>query len=208
MQPERRLQYADLRDLKELLGLTLMDFSWLMAFHVGANWVSAKPEHARKPVEDPVLSGLTRLVFLVAAADPEFRALPRMPTAVEVLERLRQPYQRVTGRELKAGHFAALCLVSPPTVGDWLRSRPVTIRSQRHLFLLDWLVRHGGDKALREYLRVLDVEAKTRGFENLEGVIRARSWAARASSGPRRKPSTSGRSVRKGVRARSAHRSH
>jgi hypothetical protein len=207
MQPERRLQYADLRDLKELLGLTLMDFSWLMAFHVGANSVSAKPEHVRKPVEDPVLSGLTRLVFLVAAVDPDFRALPRMPTAVEVLERLRQPYQRITGRELNASHFAALCLVSPPTVGDWLRSRPVTIRSQRHLFLLDWLVTQGGDKALKEYLRVLDVEAKTRGLENLEGVIRARSWATLGSGGLRRKPSPRGRTVRKGVRARSTRRS-
>ena len=205
MQPERRLQYADLRELKELLGLTLMDFSWLMAFHVGANWVSAKPEHARKPVEDPVLSGLTRLVFLLASGDPDFRVLPRMPTALEVFERLSKPYQRVTGRELKAGHFAALCMVSPPTVGDWLRSRPVTIRSQRHLFLLDWLVRCGGDKMLKEYIRVLDVEAKTRGFEDFEGVIRARSWAGRKST-PRRKPASPGRAVRKGGRARSTHR--
>ena len=207
MQPERRLQYADLRELKELLGLTLMDFSWLMAFHVGANWVSAKPEHARKAVEDPVLSGLTRLVFLLASGDPDFRVLPRMPTALEVFERLRKPYERVTGRELKAGHFAALCMASPPTVGDWLRSRPVTIRSQRHLFLLDWLVKHGGEQALKEYVHVLDVEAKTRGFENLEGVIRARSWAGRESSTPSRKAVSPGRAVRKGRRERSARRS-
>jgi hypothetical protein len=181
MQPERRLLYADLRELKELLGLTLMDFSWLMASHIGANWLSVKPEHARKPVQDPVLSGLTRLMYL-AAADPNFRVLPRMPTALEVFERLAPVYQRVTGRELKAGHFAVLCMVTPQTVGDWLRSRPVTVRSQRYLFLLDWFVTHGGDKALKQYLSVLDMEAKTRGFENLEAVFRARSWAERRKS--------------------------
>lgn len=208
MQPDRRLQYSDVRDLKELLGLTLMDFSWLMAFHVGANWVSAKHEDARKPVKDPVLSGLTRLMFLIFSTDPEFRALPRMPTALEVFERLRRPYQRVTGRELKAGHFAALCMVSPHSVMSWFRSRPITIRSQRYLFFLDWLVRHGGEKALSEYIRILDVEAKTRGLENFEGVIRARSWAVREGSGPRPKASTRARAVQRPVRVGSTRRSH
>jgi hypothetical protein len=207
MQPERRLQYADLRDLQELLGLTLMDFSWLMAFHVGANWVSKKPEHARKSVKDPVLSGLARLINLLATEDPDFHVLPRMPSAKDVFERLSAPYRRVTGRELKAGHFAALCLVSPPTVGDWLRSRPITIRSQRHLFLLDQLVTCRGDKGLKQYLDALDIEARSRGFESLDEVVRARSWAERRGQAGRRKLTAPGPEVRKSRREKPPRRS-
>jgi hypothetical protein len=179
MQPDRRLAYGDLRDLKELLGVTLLDFSWLMAFHLGTNWLSSKPEQARRTIEDPVLCGLTRLVLLLATNDPEFRALPRMPTPQEIFDQLRGPYERVTGRELVQSRFAILCLVTPATVGDWLRDRPVSIRSQRHLFLLGWFINRGGEKALREYLRLLEVEAKSRGFGSLEEVFRAGSWSVR-----------------------------
>lgn len=196
MQPERRLAYGDLRDLKELLGLTLLDFSWLMAFHVGANSLSQKPEQARRSVKDPVLCGLTRLVLQLASDDPEFRVLPRMPTPQEVFERVRVPYERVTGRELTAGRFAILCLVTPATMGDWLKSRPVTIRCQRHLFLLDRFIERGGEGALREYLSILEIEAKSRGFASLEDVFRARTWAER-SGARQRQPSRANRKLQR-----------
>jgi hypothetical protein len=190
MQPDRRLAYGDLRDLKELLGSTFLDFSWLMAFHLGTNWFSSKPEQARRTIEDPVLCGLTRLVLLLATNDPDFRVLPRMPTPQEVFDRLREPYERVTGRELLPSRFATLCLVTPATVGDWLKDRPVSIRSQRHLFLLDWFINRGGEKALREYLRLLEIEAKARGFGSLEDVFRARSWSAKRAVRQQEPPPT------------------
>jgi hypothetical protein len=199
MQPERRLVYGDLRDLKELLGLTLLDFSWLMAFHVGANSLSQKPEQARRAVKDPILCGLTRLVLQLATDDPAFRVLPRMPTPQEVFERVRGHYERLTGRELLPSRFAILCLVTPATMGDWLKSRPVTIRCQRHLFLLDWFVKRGGQDALKEYLRILEIEARSRGFASLEDVFRARTWADR-SAVRQREPSRANRKVQRSRR--------
>lgn len=197
MQPDRRLAYGDLRDLRELMGLAVLDFSWLMAFHAGTNWLSSKPEQARRTIEDPVLCGLTRLVLLLTTDNPDFQVLPQMPTPRDVFDRLRGPYERVTGRELAPSRFATLCLVTPATITDWFQNRPVSIRSQRHLYLLDWFVSRGGEKGLKQYLGLLEIEAKSRGFDSLEDVYRAHSWSVRRPVHPKEPPPAKGKSPRR-----------
>ncbi len=124
-----------------------------------------------------------------------------MPTPKEIFDRLCGPYERVTGRELIPSRFAILCFVTPQTMGDWLQSRPVSPRSQRHLYILDYLINRGGDKGLKAYLSLLETEAKSRGFGSLEDVFRARTWSVKRVA-DQHAPSSAKKKPRSGVTGR------
>lgn len=174
---DRRVVFGDLQALKELLGVNSFDFWWLMGFSAPKSLGAKNPERARAEVPDAVHSILARLYD----ANPDISLLPRVPSPQDVYGRVKVSYARVTGVELSWRRFVLLCGLSQYSSHGWKVGEVPTMGAQRVLLLLDILLQRGGDTALRQYLRVLETEAKARGFQDLQELFTAGNWGKRAT---------------------------
>lgn len=179
----RRVQYGDLQETREILGVSLLDFCWLMGAAT-LTWSFSSPAKAGANINDPITCLLARLY----STHPNLNALPRLPTPASVFKLIAGPYQDITGEELSWRRFGLLCGATPFSAERWRQGGIPNPKPQRLLLLLTLIVTRGGKSALRAYLKLLDAEARARGFEGgLTDVFKARSWGARAGTGQGRK---------------------
>lgn len=200
----RRVDYGDLQEARELLGVSLLDFCWLMGAAT-ITWSFSSPAKARTPINDPV----TCLLARVYSVHPDFHILPPMPTPASVFKLIAGPYKDLTREDLEWHRFGLLCGATPFAAKRWREGGVPNPKPQRLLLLLSLAVTRGGKSALRTYLNLLEVEARARGFDDgLKGVFKARSWGkrgARQTSGPARGQARAGKR-RSRERARRARR--
>lgn len=199
MLPEgRRLQYRDLQQTKDILEVSLLDFCWLMGAPA-VNWSYNNPQTGQKEINDPVTTILARFY----AENPDYNLLPKMPSASTLYELLKKPYERITGQELSWRRFGILFGVSHYSSHRWSKGGPLNPKPQRLFLLLYLAVQREGDEALRKYLRLLDVEARVRGFPNgLNDVLSAGTWGKYSALRPGRKKAA-GTKKKKSATARS-----
>lgn len=179
----RRVQYGDLQETRELLGVSMLDFCWLMGAAT-VTWSFSNPAKARAPISDPVTCLLARFY----SAHPDFNLLPELPTPASVFKLIAGPYRDITGEELTWQRFGLLCGATPFSSRRWREGGVPNPKPQRLLVLLTLAVSRGGKSALRAYLSMLEAEARARGFDGgLVDVFKARSWGRRAAVRPERK---------------------
>lgn len=157
----------DLDELKQLFGLSSPDTCYLLGISI-SKWSELIGKGADKPIEDPTLALLARILDL----HPGLISLPQYPDVQDMFELFKKVnpsidqkrFSILMGGEASSGH-------------RWLKSRPrMTATMPRLMLYLQRMIESspdGGWKELKTWSEIVRLEGNARGVED---VFKAGRW--------------------------------
>jgi hypothetical protein len=172
---------SDLRNVRELLGLTGTDFSYLIG---GAPLgIKVTPNKGvKKRIKDPRLCILLRL--LRKYPDGRYFPMPVMPTYNQVYDSMEKNWIdennrfNITLEELSRGIFGPLFGVNFSAGYNWSKGGNYDAIVSRLFWVVHNMITQEGQAGLIKYLEVVDEEAKSRNVKmGIRGILKERGWA-------------------------------
>lgn len=171
---------SDLRNIRELLGVSGVEFSFLM----GSNLIGYKLSPTKgksKPIKDPRTAILMRL--MQKFPDGRYFPMPEMPSYTEVYQAVKDNWIEeqnrfdLTHKTISAGTFGPMMGVNFSAGYGWSRGGNYDTVISRLFWVLNNMIQQEGRAGLIKFLEVVDEEAKSRDIEGgVAGVFKRRGW--------------------------------
>ena len=179
-----RLKNGDICALRETVGLSTIDFVWLIGSlpHVRSFSLGKKgSDKNRLPLRDAALGVLTR----VLSEQPELCPVPETPTFFEIFEKAAEHFESIRAQygisgKLSRRRFALILGMSGWSGIQWSKEDNQSPVASRLFLLLNILIDTQGEDGMLWFLKIVDLEARSRGFEDgLYDVFRAGNWGSK-----------------------------
>lgn len=168
---------ADVQALRELLGIGSVDTYWLTGTGTANNKWKLQGEKSRVPISDPSLSILVRFL----SQYPEYSFLPEFPDFYETFELASKTdpelfQNRIQKDKQAVNRFAVLFGKNSWNSTQWLNGATPSPVVERLFFIIVRLIEKEGLAGLKKYLDIVDQEAKARGFDSIDKLLRSGKW--------------------------------
>ncbi|MCP4021303.1 MAG: hypothetical protein GY729_05630 [Desulfobacteraceae bacterium] len=161
---EKLLRSADLNDLKETLGVSMIDIIHLMG-SMNFKLTGAKGQQL---IGHPANSLLIRYLNKY----PEDYFIPEMPESEEVYDVVSQHYNG----KLSHSKFGVLFGNASWAGCAWNNGDSPSVAVKRLFYLLLNAIESEGSNGLKKFLELVDTEARLRGLGGLEQVTQKGNW--------------------------------
>lgn len=175
MQPEL-IKGADLQELKELLGVTIVDLMWI----IGRKSLSSPKdgwkltgERSQLPIVQPSYTILIR--YLMKHSKDSI--LPQMPDFTDLYNKI-EPFFEPIGLGVPSTSKAGVLFgVKDCTALTWKHgNKQPSLGVQRLLYLVDRIVDQDGIEGFKRFIEVVEKEAQAREVGPISDLSRAGTW--------------------------------
>jgi len=169
---EKFITNADLLDLRELLGLTFIDFLWLSGSGSIASQSGKTGEDSFDPIAKPPLCLMAR--YLLKYPDENF--MPEMPEYYEIFDLIKKHSASTTYPTISVRRFGLIFGVACWSSYQWNKGKEPTSIVQRLFLIVKNAIQAEGAKGLQKYLDIIDQESRARGLGGLEKLFSKGAW--------------------------------
>jgi hypothetical protein len=196
----RVLVEADLRNIREMLGVSGVEFSYLMGSNL-IGYTLSRERGGLRPVQDPRVAIL--MAIFESYPDGRYFPMPEMPSYEDVFEAVKDNWVTENNKfnlpykNISAGTFGPMLGVNFSAGYGWSRGGRYDNIIARLLWVLNNMINLEGVAGLNKFLEVVDKEARSRGLDGVAAVFKRRGWtdgkpgagATDAKLKPKKKPS-------------------
>ncbi|MCP3945001.1 MAG: hypothetical protein GY710_26485 [Desulfobacteraceae bacterium] len=170
---------ADLQELKDLLGVTLLDLIWvcgIKSFSSPKGKWKISGERSDLPILQPSLTILIRYLKKY----PEESMLPAMPAFMDVYDKVEPFFDDLSLGRFGVERMGPLLGVGYGAPVEWKKGmKKPALAVQRLLYVINQAVTKRGIKGFKEYLEIVEMEAFHRENISLLKLLEKGTWSPR-----------------------------
>ncbi len=170
---------ADLQELKESFGITLLDLWWVTgvkSFSSPKDKWKLVGERSDLPIPQP---SLTILIRYLQKYENESMLLPEMPDFLDFYDKIAPYFDELSLGKPAMGKIGLLLGIGQGAPNEWRKGlkRP-SLGVQRMLYVVNKAVEKDGVEGFKRYLGIVEKEAICRDIGNLSDLFSAGTWAS------------------------------
>lgn len=195
MSKPQLMRDSDLRALREMLGGTTNDLSYVLGSSL-IGYKMSEEKGGNRPIPDPRMAILVRL--LTKYPDERYFPMPVMPTFDEFMEVVStywvgEPISNSSRIPTpSAGVIGPLLGVNSSAGYNWARGGNYDTVISRLFWVISNMLKLEGKDGMEKYLAVVAEEAEARG-KDLREIIKARRWGRKDRTNQRTAPRQAGK---------------
>jgi len=167
---------ADLQELKEELGVTMVDLMWVIGrkslCSPKGSWKLTN-ERSQLPIAQPQYTILIRYLLQYS----EDSILPQMPNFIDLYEKVAPHFETVGLGEPTVSKAGILFGVKDCTALTWKHGqKQPSLGGQRLLYLVEQAIEQDGAAGLKRYVDIVEKEVQARGLGSISDLFQNGTW--------------------------------